>query len=146
MADDALIERGRAALLAGDYRLARSCFDDVLARHPELSECWFLSGAAAHRLHELEGAKLAFSRACALDRQHLQARLALAAVSVELGDSAAAVDACRQAAAIAPDDPQVRFSLAVGLESAGLFDEALANYEQVLRALPDFADAPSVSG
>lgn len=142
MADEkTLFDRGRAALRSGQFDLARRCFDDLLDQQPESPECWFLLGATAHRMRDLGTARRALSLASALDVQHVQARIALAAVCIELGDDAQAVKACRQAVAIDPSNIQSQFSLAVALESQGALAEALDHYDQALSLSPDFADA-----
>ncbi len=92
-------------------------------------------------MQELGAARRAFSRACVLDPNHVQARIALAGVCVELGDPAEAVVVCRQAVAIDPSDKQSLFSLAVALEANGASEEALDNYDAALRIAPDFHDA-----
>lgn len=141
MADESLFERGRTALIAGQYSFARRCFDTFLEQHPSSSEGWFLSGAAAHRMQDLGTAERDFTKASSLDSNHVQARIALADVCIALGKSADAVAACRQAVAINPSDPQSWFGLAVALEADGALDVALESYDHALRLFPDFYDA-----
>lgn len=90
---------------------------------------------------QLDQARRAFCKAAALDARHLQAQLALAAVSLELGDAAAALESCTQAIALAPNEPKVWFSLAVAQEAANQREVALQSYDQVLALQPAFFDA-----
>lgn len=121
--------------------MARQCFEAVLEERPNDLECWFLSGAAAHRMQDFDAARRAFSKACSLDSNHVQARIALAKVSIELGDTLGAVAACLQAVKIDPAQHQSWFSLAVAQEADGAPEAALASYDHALSVSPDFADA-----
>jgi len=146
VADNSLFERGRAALLAGQYGLARRCFADILDQQPESPECWFLLGATAHRMQDLGTARHAFSMASALNAKHVQARIALAMVCIELDDSAQAVAACLQAVAIEPSDQQSWFSLGVAQEADGALEAALESYDHALFISPDLVDAKKNRG
>lgn len=141
MADETLFERGRTALIAEQYSLARHCFDAFLEQHPNSSAGWFLSGATAHRMLDLGTAERAFSMASSLDSHHVQARIALADVCIALGKVADAVAACRQAVAINPSAQQSWFSLGVALEADGALAVALESYDRALLISPDFDDA-----
>jgi len=136
-----LFERGRQELIAGDLSAANALFQAALEENPDNSECWFLLGATYHRQNDLSAARSAFRRACEIDAQHLQARLALAAACVALGDAAAASEVCCEVVKLAPDNPESWFSLGVAHE-AGLAPEgALEAYDRALRLAPEHAGA-----
>jgi len=139
--DAGFLERGRSALLAGDFAAACLCLERSVKQLPQDPESWFLLGAARHRLGQPGLAKAAFLRASELDAQHLQARLALASVCLELGERTAALIACQGAIRLAPADPQAWFSAAVAQEASGLPDAALASYERALVLAPGLMDA-----
>lgn len=90
---------------------------------------------------QLESARAAFREASRLDAKHLQARFALAAVCLELGDAVTATASCAEAVALAPENPQAWFSLAVAQQAALLPGEALVSYDRALALQPLFFDA-----
>ncbi|MEI7431388.1 MAG: tetratricopeptide repeat protein, partial [Betaproteobacteria bacterium] len=141
MTETALLERGRRALLAGDFAGACSAFEVALKLSPADAECWFLLGAARHQQLELSKARAAFLQAIALDPFNIQSYLALAAVCLALGDVTAAGSASQEATKLSPDDPGVWHALGVAHEAAGANQSALDAYDVALRLVPDFAAA-----
>lgn len=138
---DALFQQGIAALQAGDHQTAIRCFSELTRQFPERSHDWFLLGAAWHGAAHLSKAKTAFARAIALDARHLEAHFALAAVSLALGDTHAALQASQQAVGLAPENPQAQTNLAIAQEACKQWPQALASYDRALQLDPAFADA-----
>ena len=141
MSNPLLLERGRAALLAGNFVGASSAFEESLQQDPNHAECWFLLGAVHHQTQKLVLARTAFSKAGTLDPLHLQCRFALATVCLDLGDGKAAVSACLEATELAANDPQAWFSLGAAHEACNAHKEALAAYEHALLLVPDHPGA-----
>lgn len=142
MADSsALAEKGRQALLAGDYFGANATLSEALCQNPNDVDAWFLLGAVRHQMQDLSAAREAFEKVARLDPRHLQARFALAVACLEAGDHHAALVSCEEAIAIAPDDPQACFNLAVAQEAVGSVEQALAGYDRVLSLSPSHAGA-----
>lgn len=136
-----LREQGRAALAANDYVAAAAAFEELLAASDQDVDAWFLLGVARHRMGRLELARAAFREASHLDAGHQQARFALAAVCLELGDPIPATASCAEVVALAPEDPKAWFSLAVAQQAALLPGEALKSYDRALALHPAFFDA-----
>jgi len=138
---DALFQQGIAALQAGDHRTAIQCFSELTRRFPERGHDWFLLGAAWHGAANLQRAKNAFAQAIALDAHHFDAHFALAAVSLALGDTHAALQASLKGVQLAPPDPQAQTNLAIAQEACKQWPQALASYDLALQLDPTFADA-----
>ena len=136
-----LFARGRQELIAGELSAASASLQAAVEKELHNSECWFLLGATRHRQDDLSAARSAFQRACEIDAQHLQARLALAAVCVALGDAAAATAVCREVVKLAPDNPESWFALGVAQEAGFAPEAALDAYDHALRLAPEHAGA-----
>lgn len=141
MVDSDLLEKGRLALLAGQFSDAATALETLLERNPDDGEAWFLLGSTRHRQHKLDAAKVALQNAVRLNAQHIQARFALASVNLELGDTDGALSACTEATIIAPREAQAWFCLAVAQEAARSADAALQSYDRALALLPSYAEA-----
>lgn len=109
-------------------------------KEPQCSaHAWFLLGVACHRTGQLDEALSAFEQAILADPRSLPARSARGAVLIDLGRFREALQVCRKALHLAPNDPQLLLNLAVACEQAGELAAALERYEQLLRVQPDFA-------
>ena len=123
--------------MAGDFEGAGGAFEAFLQRSSDNAECWFLFGVAQHGMRQFDAARGAFLRAAELDCCHLQSRIALAMVYIDLGNAKAAIAACLDATVIAPDHPDAWFSLGVAQEANSAKEAALAAYDHALRLAPD---------
>lgn len=141
MVDSDLLGKGHLALLAGRFPEAVTALEAFLERNPDNGEAWFLLGSARHQQQSLNAAKSAFKNTVRLSAHHLQARFALAAVSLESGDPDTALAVCAEATTIAPDDPQAWFNLAVAQEAGNSPESALCSYDRALALRPSYADA-----
>ncbi|MEI7613529.1 MAG: tetratricopeptide repeat protein [Betaproteobacteria bacterium] len=141
MADSGLLERGQAALSAGNFVEATAAFEEFLQHDPDDALCWFLLGAAHHKMLKLCEAREAFLKAIALDSQHLQSRFALAAVCLDLGDAPTACTICLETTELFPESHEAWFSLGVSCEAKGEDVAALDAYGRALKLVPDHPGA-----
>ena len=146
MNDQPLHEKAPAALASGDFSGAATSCEALLKDSPLDAGLWFLLGAARHRQGQAAAARQAFSEALRIDRVHLQAHMALAAVALETGDAAAAVAACSAAVEIAPGDPAAWYALGIAQTAAGEKRAALQSYERTLALDPGHVDARNNRG
>lgn len=93
-------------------------------------------GAALHQAARPDVALRAFEAACERDPQRIEGWLATATLRLELQCLEAALDACRRALTLAPDDPQCLYCSGVVFSRLGDASEALRHYDQVLAVEP----------
>jgi predicted TPR repeat methyltransferase len=102
---NAMLEMGKTADAAAAYQAA-------LRIAPEHAQAWNNLGSAQAALRMLPEAEASFRRAAQLNPRYFQALSNLANAVADAGRYNEAVDWCRQALAIRPDDAAMRFLLA----------------------------------
>jgi predicted O-linked N-acetylglucosamine transferase (SPINDLY family) len=135
-----LLEQAIGHYRAGRWTPAEALCREVLADDPNnlealesLAAILLRSGAAAESLELFDRAIALHPNAANFARKGM----ALAA----MGRFADAVDACRQAAALAPASPEIHTNLGNALQLAGRVDEAIAAYQRALSLRPGHLDA-----
>ena len=102
---------------------------------------WFDEGLALEGQGDLPGAERAYRRAIEADPGYVDPVLNLGVMLCDAGRCKDAIELNLQALQHKPDEPLLYFNLAVALEDARRFDEALASYERCIQLQPGFADA-----
>ena len=97
-----LREEAQAFLEEGDYRAALTCYDRLLADHPEDKLFWFDKAELHVLVNEPEEALQCYTRVLDLDRRNRQAWFERANLLFGMGRLADAVDALREALRIEP--------------------------------------------
>ncbi len=113
-----------AALRSGDHPAALALYDRVLQAWPDDAESWANRAQAELALGQGDAAIASLENAITHRRDGIGFYLALAHVLEQLDRQAARRTVARDAAAIAPDDPDVQ--LALGLAEAANGDDAAA--------------------
>ncbi|PHQ97598.1 MAG: hypothetical protein COB40_03770 [Marinosulfonomonas sp.] len=105
---DFLLERGRAAMSAGDYEVAIEHFTALTDHAPEFAEGWN-ARATAYFLADLYGPSLSDIRqTLALNPRHFGAMSGLGRILEQMGYQQEALDAFRAAQAIHPHKPSIK--------------------------------------
>ncbi len=105
-------QKGVDALKASDFKAANTAFNHVLEVAPKDLNTLFLSGFTKVNLQDFKGARDAYKKALAVDKNHIKAREGLAVAYYKLGDkenadkelttlkerAAACADTCAEAA------------------------------------------------
>ncbi len=105
---DLLLERGRAALGAGEVPRAVEHLSVLVEQAPDFAEGWNARATAYYRLGFYTLALADIRRTLALNPQHFGALGGLAVILEELDYTAEALAAWRAVQAIHPSQPQVR--------------------------------------
>jgi len=107
------LDRGNAALAAGDVDEAVAAYEAVAAQAPELPQVHHNLGLAYKRQGELEKAKGAFSKAAELDPAFAEPHGALSVMLATAGEREEALAEAEKAVELAPDNTQYLYNLAV---------------------------------
>jgi len=137
---DILVARAGARRLAGEPDAALADLDAVLLRAPEHGRAWAEKGYALHALGRYAEGLDAFDQALEHE-ESVYALIGLGLVEIDHGMGQAALAAFDRALELNPENFDARFYRAQTLEMLGRFEEALADYEDVLARRPDFAFA-----
>jgi tetratricopeptide (TPR) repeat protein len=113
---------------------------------PDDARGWVGQAAAHLARHEREDARDCYEIALAHAPDCTAARLGLARLLRESGETAAALEEIRQALQIAPRDPTAHFESALVHNRSGDVQGALAAYQRVLELDPDCAAAATNLG
>lgn len=132
------LDRGLAALAAGDHRRAAIAFDEALAMDPDNVLALHNRGLAAVEAGDLKTARTWLERAAAADPYSDNVQNDLGLVRGRLGDKAGAEAAFQRALAINPDFTVARFNWAIALHRLGRRADALAQLREVRRREPGF--------
>jgi predicted O-linked N-acetylglucosamine transferase (SPINDLY family) len=127
----------------GDYHGAADCFAKAIVQKPDYARAWLNQSAALLAIHQLDRAESSARRAVALAPQWADAQFVLGNVLSEAGRKAAALDAWREAARLAPGNAQYHYQFALALDSLSDFPAALHEYDICLQAAPEFWPALS---
>ena len=130
---EALAETGR-------FTQAVKHFDRALELEPENPEAHNSYGKALAERGEIERAARHFTQAVLLNPENVEARHNLAVTLAQRGKWHQAIENWEKAIQI-DDNPQFRYFLATVYEKVGRIDEAVEQYEKVLRRQSDFTPA-----
>jgi tetratricopeptide (TPR) repeat protein len=137
-----------AAANAGNHQVAISKFNQMIAQSPKCSSCYYNLGVSQSKLKDWGAAEAAFKQAIELRADYTDAYNALAEAynaqrKVDLAAAAAAKAAELGAAAGASGGGSAETLYVQGtiLWNAGKLPEATVQFEQALKADPNFAPA-----
>lgn len=103
--NDAVLQmQARAQTLGGEIPDAIRTFDQLLRKNPDDPQLNYLSGGAYWKNGDFPQAKAAFKRALALKPDFADAQVALASVSLDAGDTAAALETAKALQTAYPKD------------------------------------------
>ena len=117
-----------------DWRSARAAFSNALSINPRRPAAWYMYGFACDRLGDWEHAMTATRRSIELGPDdpkrllHLSHLLRRARPDVTEQDRREAVEACRQAVALAAEDPRCHYELGLALRGVGEERAAMAAF------------------
>ncbi len=134
-----LLQRGFAALERGDVRSASDCCRRVLAAQPDLVQGHFLVGLVALEARDRKTAHSAFGSVTRLQVDHGAAWAHLARLYMSEGQVNRADAALRRVRESGSRDPMVVDLLGTVHSMMGEYEEALACFEEVVKARPEHA-------
>ncbi|WP_240804293.1 tetratricopeptide repeat protein [Qingshengfaniella alkalisoli] len=108
---DLLLERGRAALEAGDTTTAIEHFTALTDHAPDFAEGWNGRAMAFYAEEKLGPAMSDLERVLALNPRHFGAMTGLAQILVQLGYEKEAISVYRAVHAIHPHQPDIKDAL-----------------------------------
>jgi len=144
---DARNNRGAAYVRLGQYAMAETDFFAVLAdpTYANRTGVYFNLGSLYLGRENLAAAEENLHRA-AVPSGPIEAYLLLGQVEEKLGKPAVAEATYREAAARAPERPEIALALGRLLEAQGRIDEARQVYRKILEIAPDSPEAAQVRG
>ena len=106
-----------------------------------LADLYFNRGYYFYQQGDLASALADYQKALSLGRKDVYLLSNLGWTAYLLGDDETAADASSQAAALAPDRPDLAFNKALHLLAAGRYDEARKAYEKAIQQTLQYDDA-----
>jgi predicted Zn-dependent protease len=131
------------ALARGYLRMYRTgeagvCLDEWLKREPDSVSAWLLKGTARERLHDPHGAVACYRKVVRIAPDHFPARLRLARLLLEVGNTREAVRLLEKLRRERRGDPAVLVALAEGRLSLRETDAARRLLDRVLAGDPQY--------
>jgi tetratricopeptide (TPR) repeat protein len=143
-----LFNDGMAASQAGNHQLAISKYNDIIAKTPNCSNCYYNIGVAQSQLKSWDEAEAAFKKAIEQRADYYEAYNGLAGVYSAQGkkdeSNAAAAKAAElsvAAAASGGGSAQELYTQGTILWNASKIPEATTQFEQAVKADPNYAPA-----
>ncbi|MCZ6571573.1 MAG: tetratricopeptide repeat protein [Planctomycetota bacterium] len=137
--EDAVV-RAHRLFQAGRYADAVELLTPALEKDAERADAQALLGYAYFELERYDEARAALNHALALGRMTPALLSRLAHIALQKERLPHAVNSLRLAGLLAPDDNDVQQAAADAAAQAGLSDEALAGYRDILKVDPARAD------
>jgi Tfp pilus assembly protein PilF len=137
---DAYLLAGVARLDVNDFELARSDLETALRLDPQLPNIYTLVGTARDKLDDPTAAEPAFRQALQIDPNNFEANLYLGAILYKRRDIDEARKYLDHALALRPTDPLARYESAMLKSTAGQYQAAAEQLEQVARENPNWLD------
>ena len=141
---------GTVQAASGNYSDAELNFRSAILLDASLAAAHFHLGALLIETHRLEEAVVELTRAHDLDRSNTASTLQLSRALLETGRAADAVALLRTSLASSTTPPeqrsQLRYQLALALQTAGDVKEALPLFDESVRALPSNAEVLTNAG
>ncbi len=127
--DEATLQMlARAQTLGGQVPNAIRTFDQLIAKNPQNAQLHYLAGGARWKGQDYSGAQTAFRRALELKPDFVDARVALASVALDGGDTATAMETAKS---LQKDFPKA----AVGYRVEGSVHSAKRDFKSAAAAL-----------
>jgi putative PEP-CTERM system TPR-repeat lipoprotein len=136
---EARIAKARLLLEDGDARAAAAEARDALARNSNSPAAHYVAALAAMKAGDASEAEREFEAVTRIDRRAADAYLQLARLRFARHDASGALDAARDAAAAAPEDPAAALLVARVLRARGDLAEAREFVTDRLRKTPQDA-------
>lgn len=127
------VEKGMAALKAGNYAEARSCFEAAYKLAPGNPDVNFLLGLLFLQMRNLNQAQSYLERTTSLDPRHVSGLTALGEVKLRQGDSVGAADPLERAVQIDHSLWLAHSLLSGAYLGQGQFEKARAEAELAMR-------------
>lgn len=140
-------ERARRYLADGEAGGAKKLGAELLKSYPKDPDIHVLMGIASLRLREVQAAEVYLRKAIQLDPRHVEARMLLGWMRLEIQrDYAAAAEEYRHVIALMPDSPEAHNNLGVALKKKGDLEGALSAFSRALALRQDYGEAWSNRG
>jgi predicted O-linked N-acetylglucosamine transferase (SPINDLY family) len=120
----------------GDYYGAAECFSKAISQRPDYARAWVNQAAALLSVRQLNRAEASAQRAVQLSPHWADAHFVLGNV-LDAARKPGAVAAWREAARLAPSNPQYLYQLGLGEDKEGRFAAAVRAFEACLALVPD---------
>lgn len=143
---DALVQRARWQLLAGENKAALESVTAALAIEPSNLQALYVAGGAHAVTGNLEQAVKSFEEVLRLNPRALSARVQLAKTHLQAGRPAAAVPFAQDVITVQPDDPVARLVLARALAATGDVARAEPHVKWLLARMPNSSEAQTLAG
>ncbi|MBI3001990.1 MAG: tetratricopeptide repeat protein [Deltaproteobacteria bacterium] len=140
-------ERARRYLAGGEASEAKKLGEELLNSYPKDPDIHVLVAIASLRLRDVQVAEVYLRKAIHLDPRHVEARMLLGWIRMEIQrDHAAAVEEYRHVIALVPDSAEAHNNLGVALKKKGDLDAALKAFGRALALRQDYGEAWSNRG
>ena len=132
------IEAAHAGVVKRDGAQRRRLLEELVAKYPGEKDAYLELGRSYGGVKQYPRALAALEKALALDPEYGMALNEAAYVCLEMGEPAKAIPFLERYAAANPGDPNPQDSIGEMLMRTGRLDDAVAKYQEVLSAHPDF--------
>ncbi len=132
------IEESYAGAVKRDGEEKRRILEELVAKYPGEKHAFLYLGRSYDGARRYPEAAAAFEKALALDPDFGPVLNEAAYLCLKMGEPAQAVPYLERYAALNPNDPNPRDSIAEMLMRTGRLDDAVAKYKEVLAGHPDF--------
>jgi tetratricopeptide (TPR) repeat protein len=137
---EALNQRARKALGAGDAKLAKQCYMQMLAEDPDSADAHYGLATGCFLLKDLEGAAYHFKEVIRLDPLRAGAYTNLGAVYHRLGNLDEALKALRKGIQLDRTRAESYYNLGMVLRKLGQAEAAIQAYREAVQLNPQMAD------
>ena len=142
-ADTATLAHGLALHQQGRLDEAERVYLDILRRHPNQADAWYLLAAVASQTKRYDKAVELFERAVALKPDNAEAHFNMGNALAALRRPESALRCFDRAIALKPDHVGALLNRGATLAAMGRPEDALASYDAVIASRPDLPEAHS---
>lgn len=136
---DGEIDKGTAAIKAGDWNAARAAFESALAKDPKKAEAHYYLGLVLDKAGDRTAAATHYEQALAISPNLSEAATNLIAIDVEARKFDDAIVLAKKVLAKDDKNAEIQLNLATALSGKGDVDEASKAFEKAVALAPNDA-------
>lgn len=133
------IDKGTAAIEAGDWSAARAAFESAVAKDPKKAEAHYYLGLVLDKAGDRAAAATHYERALAIAPDLTEAATNLVAIDVEIQKFDEAIALAKRVLAKDEKNAEIQLNLATALSGKGEVDEASKAFEKAVLLAPNDA-------